>query len=304
MQVKIDHVSYTYQKDSVFASGALNDVSFLLEGHFFASLIGKTGSGKSTLVEHINGLLLPNKGEVSVDNFTIYTKGKKSYFIDTNKKQKAHFNKRKQFDIKALRKKVGLVFQFPEYQLFESSVIKDVMYGPLNFKFTPQEALNNAKKALKEVGLDETYYERSPFELSGGEKRRVAIAGILALEPDLLILDEPTAGLDPLGERQMLELFNNLYLKGKNIILVTHNMEIVLKYVKKAIVMDNSKNLAILNPLELFTNKKLLEISAIEVPMVFKLAMSLINKGFDIDLKKIKDIPSLCLEIKRVINNG
>ncbi len=300
MQIKFEHVYHTYSKKTPFEYKALNDINLELEGHFFTSLIGQTGSGKSTLVQHINGLLLPTQGNVSLDNFQIYTKGKKACFIDTKLTKKKIFRKNKQFDVKLLRKKAGLVFQFPEYQLFEPTILEDVMYGPLNFKVDRQKAEQQAKKALELVGIDKSLYSKSPFELSGGQKRRVAIAGILALDPDVLILDEPTAGLDPLGEKQMMELFNSIYNQGKNIILVTHNMDIVLKYVKQAIVMDHSKIIFNGDPLSLFQNSQILEKSAIRPPEVFNLANKLIENGLKLDLKNIKDVASLALEIKRV----
>lgn len=303
MQIKFSHVNHTYSKKTPFEYNALKDINLELEGHFFTSLIGQTGSGKSTLVQHINGLLLPTSGEVSLDNYQIYTKGKKACFIDLNSTKKRIFHKKKQYDVKLLRKKAGLVFQFPEYQLFEPTIIQDVMYGPLNFKVSQEQAKNQAEEALKLVGLDSSFYDKSPFELSGGQKRRVAIAGILALNPDVLILDEPTAGLDPLGEKQMMELFNNIYNQGKNIILVTHNMDIVLKYVKNCIVMDKGQIIFNGKPLDLFQDSSILEKSAIRPPEVFNVANKLIENGLALDLKNIKDVESLALEIKRVKND-
>lgn len=303
MQIKFENLSHIYGKNTPFSSKAIYDINLELSGHFFAALIGHTGSGKSTLIQHINGLLVPSEGSVSFDQYKIYTLKDKSYYIDTSLTKPKLFHKRKQFDIKKLRKKAGLVFQFPEYQLFESSVLKDVSYGPLNFKVDEKEAENKAKIALDLVGLDSSYYQRSPFELSGGEKRRVAIAGILAMDPDVLILDEPTAGLDPEGEKSMMELFNKIYQSGKNIVLVTHNMEIVFKYVQKVILMDDGKIVSIDTPLNIFRNKELMSKTSIRPPEVFNLSMALIENGLDLNIENIKDIPSLADEIKRVKNN-
>ena len=303
MQIKFSHVNHTYSKKTPFEYNALKDINLELEGHFFTSLIGQTGSGKSTLVQHINGLLLPTSGTVNLDNYQILTKGKKVCFIDLISTKKRMFRKNKQYDVKLLRKKAGLVFQFPEYQLFEPTIIQDVMYGPLNFKVSQEDAKKQAEEALKMVGLDSSFYDKSPFELSGGQKRRVAIAGILALNPDVLILDEPTAGLDPLGEKQMMELFNDIYNQGKNIILVTHNMDIVLKYVKNCIVMDKGQIIFNGKPLDLFQNNNILQTSAIRPPEVFNVANKLIENGLALDLKNIKDVESLAIEIERVIHD-
>ena len=303
MQIKFSHVNHTYSKKTPFEYNALKDINLELEGHFFTSLIGQTGSGKSTLVQHINGLLLPTSGTVNLGNYQILTKGKKACFIDLSSTKKRMFRKNKQYDVKLLRKKAGLVFQFPEYQLFEPTIIQDVMYGPLNFKVSQEDAKKQAEEALKMVGLDSSFYDKSPFELSGGQKRRVAIAGILALNPDVLILDEPTAGLDPLGEKQMMELFNDIYNQGKNIILVTHNMDIVLKYVKNCIVMDKGQIIFNGKPLDLFQNNNILQTSAIRPPEVFNVANKLIENGLALDLKNIKDVESLAIEIERVIHD-
>ena len=303
MQIKFSHVNHTYSKKTPFEYNALKDINLELEGHFFTSLIGQTGSGKSTLVQHINGLLLPTSGTVNLDNYQILTKGKKACFIDLSSTKKRMFRKNKQYDVKLLRKKAGLVFQFPEYQLFEPTIIQDVMYGPLNYKVSQEDAKKQAEEALKMVGLDSSFYDKSPFELSGGQKRRVAIAGILALNPDVLILDEPTAGLDPLGEKQMMELFNDIYNQGKNIILVTHNMDIVLKYVKNCIVMDKGQIIFNGKPLDLFQNNNILQTSAIRPPEVFNVANKLIENGLALDLKNIKDVESLAIEIERVIHD-
>jgi len=299
MPIKLKDVSYTYSQKTPFAFEALKHVSLDIKDHSFLALIGETGSGKSTLVQHLNGLLLPTSGEVQISNYMLSIENGKRKYVDLNKSQNKKYRK-KQFDIRNLRKYAGLVFQFPEYQLFEETVLKDICFGPKNFGATDQEAEKMAKEAIQLVGLDESYLSRSPFELSGGEKRRVAIAGIIALNPSVLILDEPTAGLDPQGEREMMELFKKIYDAGKTVILVTHNMDIVLKYVKEVIVMKKGEMLAHTTPLKLFQDEKFLINTAIEPPFVFKVARELIDNGLDIELDKIKDISSLVKEIERV----
>jgi energy-coupling factor transport system ATP-binding protein len=301
MPISLSHVSYTYSPGTPFSYAALNDVSLEIPDHVFLALIGETGSGKSTLVQHLNGLLVPSVGTVQVGPYLLKTEGKKKFYIDTLKEQtKKLKRKKKQFELKELRKYAGLVFQFPEYQLFEETVLKDVAFGPKNFGAEESQAEEMAKTALKLVGLDESYFERSPFELSGGEKRRVAIAGIIALDPKVLVLDEPTAGLDPQGEKEMMALFNRIYQTGKSVIIVTHNMDLVLKYVDEAAVMSHGKLVKVSSPLQLFQDQQFLKDSAIEPPMVFKTAQALIDKGLALDLTKVKDISSLAAEIKRV----
>ncbi|MDD4532549.1 MAG: energy-coupling factor transporter ATPase [Bacilli bacterium] len=299
MSIKLKNVSYTYSQKTPFAFEALKNVSLNINDHSFLALIGETGSGKSTLVQHLNGLLLPTSGEVQVNNFLLSIENGKRKYVDLNKPQGKKYHK-KQFNIKDLRKYAGLVFQFPEYQLFEETVLKDICFGPKNFGASEEEAETMARQAIELVGLDESYLSRSPFELSGGEKRRVAIAGIIALNPSVLILDEPTAGLDPQGEREMMELFKRIYDSGKSVILVTHNMDIVLKYVDEVIVMKDGHLLTQTTPLKLFQDEKFLANTAIEPPFVFKVAKELIDNGLNIDLGKIKDISSLVGEIGRV----
>lgn len=305
MNIKLENLFYTYSPKTPFAFAALKDINLSLEGKSFMALIGETGSGKSTLVQHLNGLLTPSSGSVTVSNYQIKVIDGKRKLIDLSKADnKKVAKKKKQFDIKTLRKCAGLVFQFPEYQLFEENVLKDVCFGPKNFGATQEEAEKKAKLALKLVGLDESYYTRSPFELSGGEKRKVAIAGIIALEPQVLILDEPTAGLDPEGEKEMMALFRRIYDAGTSVILVTHNMDIVLKYVDQVCVMSDGKLLRQTDPLSLFQDEEFLTSTAIEPPLVFKCAKELIQDGFKLDIKNIKDIPSLALEIKKAKDNG
>ena len=278
MQIKIDHLSYTYLKKTPNEVEALHDISLEIPEGKITSIIGHTGSGKSTLIQTLNGLLLPTSGEVHVGEYVITNKARK------NKK------------IKELRKSLAIVFQFPEYQLFEETVEKDVAFGLKNYGMKEPEAIKEAHEALKIVGIDESFYKRSPFELSGGEKRRVAIAGIIALKPDILVLDEPTAGLDPLGSEIILNLIKKLNKEGKTIILVTHDMNIVLNHSDCAIVLNNGEVAFEGTPSELFlkdTSKY-----AIEVPELFKFCELLIFKGISIDITKIRTIDDLMSQLK------
>ena len=278
MAIQIKDLRYVYMPKSPNAQVALDGISFDIPDHDFAAFIGRTGSGKSTLVQHLNALLIPSSGEVVVDDFVI-----------TPKKRK---NKR----IKELRKHLSLVFQFPEYQLFEETVEKDVAFGLRNFGYKEKEALEEAHKALLAVGLDEKYFKRSPFELSGGERRRVAIAGIIAINPDILVLDEPTAGLDVKGSHDVMSLVLKMYESGKTILMVTHDMELVMKYCKTVYVLKDGK-LDYQGPVStLFDNVG--EDSAIEIPPLYKLAQKLKEKGAPIEIDKIKETRDLVNQIK------
>ena len=300
MSISTKDLCYTYQ--SSFEFHALKNVNLELEDHCFLALVGETGSGKSTLVQNLNGLLTPTSGEIKMGNYVIRVIDSKRQLIDlslskeeVNKLRKK--KREKQFELKKLRKYAGLVFQFPEYQLFEESVLKDVMFGPKNFGIKDEEAKKLAIEALKSCNIDSSYFSRSPFELSGGEKRRVAIAGILALDPEVLVLDEPTAGLDPQGEKEMMALFEKIYESGKSVIIVTHNMDLVLKYARTVVVMSKGEVVKKGDPLDVFVDEELLKNVAIEPPYVIKVALALKEKGIDIDLTKVKDIPSLAKEI-------
>lgn len=285
MSIEVKKLTHIYNADTPFPYAALHEVDLEIKKGIFTAIIGETGSGKSTLIQHLNALLKPNSGQVIVDEFV----------IDSDKKNK---------DLKKLRKKVGLVFQFPEYQLFEETIEKDVMFGPLNFGVTEAEAKELAVENLKLVGLDETYLQRSPFDLSGGQKRRVAIAGILALNPDILVLDEPTAGLDPQGAKEMMELFVDLNKKhDKTIIMVTHNMEDVMNYCQEAVILSKGTVLTHCTVKELFKNQKLLDELQIELPRIIQFKRLLISKGFKIE-DDIDDVDSLAKYIKEVIYNG
>ena len=277
MSIKINHLSFTYLKKTPNEVLALDDVSLSINDGEFISIIGQTGSGKSTLIQHLNALLLPEKGDIAVDDFVINS------------------NKKKNKNIKELRKHVGVVFQFPEYQLFEDTVEKDVAFGPRNFGASKEEAIKKAHLALKSVGLDESFYERNPFDLSGGEKRRVAIAGILAIEPDVLVLDEPTAGLDPIGQEEIMNLLVKMNQEGKTIILVTHDMDLVLKYTTRAIVLKEGKVVFDDTPIELFKEDR--EEFSIEIPLMFKYVKLLNERGYHIKIDNIKCVDDLVNEI-------
>jgi energy-coupling factor transport system ATP-binding protein len=220
--IKFKNVSYTYQAKTPFEKKALNDITIEVTPGTFTAIIGHTGSGKSTLIQHLNALLLPQEGNIEIDDFNI--------------------DNRKTVRLKLLRKKVGVVFQFPEQQLFEETVLKDIMFGPINFGLSKKDAMKVAVETASLIGLDKDILNKSPFELSGGQMRKVAIAGILASKPSILVLDEPTAGLDPRGKKQLMELIRKLNKEdGITIILVTHNMEDALKYADKFIVMHEGK---------------------------------------------------------------
>ena len=270
MAIKVSDLFYIYNPKSPNRTEALNGVSLTIEDNSFVAFVGETGSGKSTLIQNLNALLLPSQGQVEVDDFIITPK------------------KNKNKNIKQLRKHIGLVFQFPEYQLFEETVEEDVAFGVKNFGIKGEEALDKAHKALLSVGLDESYFKRSPFELSGGEKRRVAIAGILAIEPDILVLDEPTVGLDPKGVNEIMSLVSQMHRDGKTIILVTHDMDIVLKYCQKVFVLNKGQLAFEGNPNQLFAlnNEEL----SIEVPALYELARKLKDKGLKLDIENIHSI--------------
>lgn len=234
MNIKLENVSYTYNPGTPNSSSALKEINLEIEGSGLIALIGNTGSGKSTLIQMFNGLLKPDSGNIYFDGINIYNKLE---LEGAGKKDKEKAKNEKQA-LKELRRKAGLVFQYPEYQLFEETVIKDVMYGPKNLGFSEEESRQRAEKALTQTGIMEESFEKSPFDLSGGEKRRVAIAGVLAMEPEVLILDEPTAGLDPKGRIDILECIQSIQKeKGQTVIFVSHTMEEVAEYADRIIAM-------------------------------------------------------------------
>ena len=277
MSITFKEVEHTYSENTPFAYHALKGVDLDIKDGSMTALIGHTGSGKSTLIQHINALLLPTQGEVRIDDIIISA---------TDKPE----------TLKPLRKKAGLVFQFPEYQLFEETILKDIVFGPKNFGVNEEEAIKIAKETLKLVGLDESYLEKSPFDLSGGQKRRVAIAGILAMNPDILILDEPTAGLDPQGAKDMLNLFKKINKSGKTVIIVSHDMNQVLEYCDDVIVMNKGKVERHKSVSEIFKETEYLSSLSIDLPTMTSFILQLNQGGFDID-PSIKDIQELINEI-------
>ena len=279
MPIKFNDVFYTYQANSPFKSEALRGVSLEIKDGSFTCIVGHTGSGKSTLVQQFNGLLVPTKGSVNVNDYTVEDKRKSL--------KKLH----------SLRKEVGIVFQFSSYQLFEETIEDDVAFGPMNFGVKKEEALKIAHQCLKTVGIDESYYKKSPFEVSGGQKRRVAIAGILALQPKILVLDEPTTGLDPQGAREMLTLFKELNEKGTTIIVVTHDVNIVFEYATDVIVMNEGKVEIHCTPEELF--KEDVEKFSLETPLIQKTVNLCLEKGLKINTANIRNIHDLAVEIAR-----
>ena len=286
MAIKFEKVSHVYSDGSPFTYTALKEVDLEIAMGKMSAIIGATGSGKSTLVQHLNALLLPSDGKVEALDRVIDSK-------ETPK------------HLKSLRKDVGLVFQFPEYQLFEETIIKDVAFGPKNFNATEEEALEKAAAALAMVGLDKSYYEKSPLDLSGGQKRRVAIAGILAMDPAIIVLDEPTAGLDPQGARSMMELFKKLNQEyHKTIIIVSHDMEHVFNYCDDVIVLDHGKVRCHLSVDEFFKDSTWCKQLNIIPPFVIQTKELLNSKGIVID-EHIKTVDQLAMQIaKKVKKHG
>ncbi|MDO5778947.1 MAG: energy-coupling factor transporter ATPase [Clostridium sp.] len=263
MSIKIENLTHVYMPKTPFEKKALDNVNLVIEDGEFLALIGHTGSGKSTLIQHLNGLLEPTSGRILVDDIDL-----------TNKETK----------LTDIRKKIGLVFQYPEYQLFEETIEKDIAFGPNNLGLSKEVVSERVKKSMEMVGLDyETYKDVSPFDLSGGQKRRVAIAGVIAMEPKVLILDEPTAGLDPKGRDDILEQIKILHEKYKmTIVLVSHSMEDVGKLAEKIIVMNKGKVALMGKPSEIFKEVEILEEIGLAVPQVTYLMRALKEKGFNV----------------------
>ncbi len=271
MQINLNKIDYTYNKGTVFEKRVLKNVTLKLKERAYNVIVGKTGSGKSTLIEHMNGLLVPNSGEVIVDE-TIIT-------FPKNKKEKKELAKK----LREIRKDVAVLFQFSEQQLFETTVLKDIMFAPLNYGVNEEEARKNAIDLVKLVGLSEDYLEKSPFELSGGEMRKVALCGVLALNPKVLILDEPTVGLDYKSREDIMNLIKELQQKrSMTIVLVTHNMDYVLKYADKIFVLNKGELDFSGTAEDLFSNKQILEKNALDLPEVLKFYEELKSKGINI----------------------
>ena len=262
MSIALEHVNYIYSPGTAYEKRALNDISLEIGQGQFVGIIGHTGSGKSTLIQHLNGLMKATSGDILYDGQSIYAEG---------------------YDMRKLRSQVGLVFQYPEHQLFEVDVISDVCFGPKNQGLSEEESEKNAREALDLVGFPEKYYKQSPFELSGGQKRRVAIAGVLAMKPKVLILDEPTAGLDPKGRDEILDQIAKLHKEtGMTVVLVSHSMEDVARYVDRIIVMNKGEKMLDSTPKEVFRHYKELEEVGLAAPQVTYVMHDLKDRGFDV----------------------
>lgn len=264
MGITLQNVDYTYQEGTPFEGRALFDINLAIIDGSYTAFIGHTGSGKSTIMQLLNGLNVPTKGTVFVDDIAITS-------VSKNK------------DIKSVRQKVGLVFQFPESQLFEETVLKDVAFGPQNFGVSKSDAENLARQKLALVGITEDLFHKNPFELSGGQMRRVAIAGILAMEPNILVLDEPTAGLDPKGRRELMTLFKTLHQEGMTIVLVTHLMDDVANYADAVNVLEAGKLVMSGKPADIFQQVDFLKSKQLGVPKITKFAHNLVKRGLDIN---------------------
>jgi len=278
MGIALENVSFTYQEGTPLASTALSDVSLTIEDGSYTTLIGHTGSGKSTILQLLDGLLVPSQGSVRVFDTLITSTSK---------------NK----DIRQIRKQVGLVFQFAENQIFEETVLKDVAFGPQNFGVSEEDAEKIAREKLALVGIDESLFDRSPFELSGGQMRRVAIAGILAMEPAILVLDEPTAGLDPLGRKELMNLFKKLHQSGMTIVLVTHLMDDVAEYANQVYVMEKGHLVKGGKPSDVFQDVVFMEEVQLGVPKITAFCKRLADRGVS-----FKRLPIKIEEFKESLN--
>ena len=278
MGIALENVSFIYQEGTPLASTALSDVSLTIEDGSYTALIGHTGSGKSTILQLLNGLLVPSQGSVRVFDTLITSTSK---------------NK----DIRQIRKQVGLVFQFAENQIFEETVLKDVAFGPQNFGVSEEAAEQIAREKLALVGIDESLFDRSPFELSGGQMRRVAIAGILAMEPAILVLDEPTAGLDPLGRKELMNLFKKLHQSGMTIVLVTHLMDDVAEYANQVYVMEKGRLVKYGKPSDVFQDVVFMEEVQLGVPKITAFCKRLADRGVS-----FKRLPIKIEEFKESLN--
>lgn len=280
MGISLKNVSYTYQAGTPFEGRALFDIDLKIEKGSYTAFIGHTGSGKSTIMQLLNGLNIPTEGTVYVDDFEIASSAKPK-------------------DIKSVRQKVGLVFQFPESQLFDETVLKDVAFGPQNFGVSVEEAEDRARQSLKQVGISEDLFDQNPFDLSGGQMRRVAIAGILAMQPEILILDEPTAGLDPRGRKELMTLFKQLHDSGMTIVLVTHLMDDVADYANYAYLLEKGQIVAQGSPVDLFQDVALLEEKQVGVPKITKFAYQLQKRGLS-----LPSLPITIEQFKEAIKRG
>jgi energy-coupling factor transporter ATPase len=282
MSIKIDHLTHIYNEGTAMSKVALDDINLEIKDGEFIGVIGHTGSGKSTLIQHLNALMKPTSGHIYLDGEDINA--------DKSK-------------LKSVRQRVGVVFQYPEHQLFEMTVFKDVCFGPINLGLDNEEVEKRAKEALETVGLGEEYYEKSPFELSGGQKRRAAIAGILAMKPKVLVLDEPTAGLDPKGRDEILNGISKMHKKlGITVILVSHSMEDVARLADRIIVMHQGKVALVGTPKEVFAKNEELEKMGLASPQISYVMKGLIEKGFDVpsDVYTVEEATKVLYDLLKV----
>lgn len=280
MGITLENVDYTYQAGTPFEGRALFNINLSITEGSYTAFIGHTGSGKSTIMQLLNGLNVPTKGCVLVDDVKITADSK---------------NK----EIKSVRKKVGLVFQFPESQLFEETVLKDVAFGPQNFGVSKEEAEDIARDKLAMVGIGQEFFDKNPFELSGGQMRRVAIAGILAMKPDILVLDEPTAGLDPKGRRELMTLFKTLHQNGMTIVLVTHLMDDVANYADHVNILEGGHLVRSGHPKTIFQDVAFMKSKQLGVPKITQFAQDLVDRGL-----KLENLPITIEEFVEVITHG
>ena len=280
MAIRIEHLEYVYSAGTAFERKALKDINLEIQDGEFVALIGHTGSGKSTLIQHLNGLLKGTSGAIFYNGENIYGQN---------------------YSMKELRRHVGLVFQYPEHQLFETDVLTDVCFGPKNLGLSPEDARKEAEWALEKVKLEKKYYSQAPFDLSGGQKRRAAIAGILAMHPDVLILDEPTAGLDPRGRDEILDLVKSLHEEqGITVILVSHSMEDVANYASRIVVMDHGSVVLDGAPAEVFAHRAQLEAAGLSVPQVTRVMDDLAQEGWPVE-GSVTTIPEAVAQILKAL---
>lgn len=276
MSIVIEDLSYTYSPKTPYEKVALKNITLTIDDGEFLGIVGHTGSGKSTLVSHFNGLIKLMSGKLIVDGINLSLK----------------------YDYKKLRSKVGMVFQYPEYQLFDETVERDVGFGPKNIGLDDAEIKKRVKEAVTTVGLSyDDIKDRSPFELSGGQMRRVALAGVLAMQPDILVLDEPTAGLDPKGKKEILSIIGDVHSNGKTIIMISHNMEEIAANCNRVAVMDNGELAGVFTPDELFCSDELVKRLSLELPCYAAVASALKEKGYDVSAKNENDLGESILKL-------
>lgn len=276
MSIVIEDLSYTYSPKTPYEKVALKNITLTIDDGEFLGIVGHTGSGKSTLVSHFNGLTKLMSGKLIVDGIDLSLK----------------------YDYKKLRSKVGMVFQYPEYQLFDETVERDVGFGPKNIRLDDAEIKKRVKEAVTTVGLSyDDIKDRSPFELSGGQMRRVALAGVLAMQPDILVLDEPTAGLDPKGKKEILSIIGDVHSNGKTIIMISHNMEEIAANCNRVAVMDNGELAGVFTPDELFCSDELVKRLSLELPCYAAVASALKEKGYDVSAKNENDLGESILKL-------